>query len=197
MAPARRGSESSARTAADEANVIDSTNTNGYAAEVGSQEREGATSTILGVLRGQSRAGDHGQGMRSSVAKRRASSATGSSSPCASCTQQRPSDPGRRLRDESRLPITRRSGNQHHPAALHDLPQRSEASPRHRIGPNRRYQHRRFQQTPTLERRRRAGDSSDLCLRSTAGRRDPETRVAPTASGAARAQGTPAAALTS
>ena len=72
------------------------------------------------------------------------------------------------LRDESRFPVTRRSRNQHHPAALRDLPQRSEAGPRYRIGPHRRNQHRRrVQQAPTLERRRRTRDSSDLRPSST------------------------------
>ena len=102
--------------------------------------------------------------MRSSAAATRASSATGSLSPCASCTQ--PLDPRIQLaplRDESRLPVTRRSRNQHHPAALRDLLQRSEAGPRYRIGPHRRNQYRRrFQQAPTLERRRRTSDSSGL-----------------------------------
>ena len=94
------------------------------------------------------------------------------------------------LRDESRLPVTRRSRNQHHPAALHDLLQGSEAGPRHRIGPHGRNQHRRgVQQAPSLERRRRTSDRRDLRPCSTASERDPETSVTLLASTAARASG--------
>ena len=95
----------------------------------------------------------------------RASSATGSLSPYAAAAPSRSPwiQPVAPLRDKSRFPVAGRSRNQHHPAPLHDLLQRSEAGPRYRIGPHRRNQSRRpFQQASTRERRGRTSHSSGL-----------------------------------
>ena len=109
-----------------------STRTNGSRSPRSAARRGMATSSILGARPdNSSRSSSHTGPVRSRAATTWASSTTESLSPGPSCTHplalgSRPTP----LRDESRLPVTRRRRDQYHPAALcgHLLPLTGEAA---------------------------------------------------------------------
>ena len=117
-----------------------STSKNGSRSLRSAARRGSATSSIRGVLRDNSSSRSLPRGpVRSRAVATRVSSTTGSLSPRASCTH--PPGRGSRLaplRDECRLAVPRRSGDQHYPAALDCLVERSETGSCYRIGTNRR-----------------------------------------------------------